>query len=185
MSTKLLNSLDPWRAVRNELSLVGQVALTELTRLNTVMLAGTDDVTSQVQYQLHFVRNREGHKLVTGRVQACLRLPCQRCLGVVEMAIDVPVNLGLVTTEALAEALPTDLEPVIVIDDQISPLALIEDELLLAIPPIPRHEEGGCQAPAPALMNNKNQGATIALNDVEKPLHPFAVLRELKRDQDD
>ncbi|MBK1694403.1 hypothetical protein CKO09_06575 [Chromatium weissei] len=184
MSTKLLNSLDPWRAVRNELSLVGRVALTELTRLTAVVLAGTDDDTSQVQYQLHFARSHEGHKIVTGRVQARLRLPCQRCLGVVEMAIDVPLNLGLVTTEALAETLSIDLEPVIVIDDQISPLALIEDELLLAIPTIPRHDEGGCQAPAPASTNNKNQDANIAFDDVEKAPHPFAVLRGLKRDQE-
>ncbi|PQJ95101.1 YceD family protein [Chromatium okenii] len=118
MSTKLLNSLDPWRAVRNELSLVGQVALIELTRLNAIVLAGTDNAISQVDYQLRFTRSREGDKLVTGRVQARLRLPCQRCLGVVEIAIDVPLSLGLVTTEALAEALPSDLEPLIVIDDQ-------------------------------------------------------------------
>jgi len=184
MSTKLLYSLDPWRAVRNELSLVGQVALIELTRLNAIALAGTDDATSQVHYQLSFTRSREGDKLVTGRVQARLRLPCQRCLGVVEIAIDVPLSLGLVTTEALAEALPSDLEPLIVIDDQVSPLALIEDELLLAIPTIPRHDEGDCQAPAPALVNNQNQGANIASACTEKAPHPFAILRGLKRDQD-
>lgn len=184
MSTKLLDSLDPWRAVRNELSLVGQVTLVELTRLNTVVLASADDATSQVQYQLQFERNREGHKLVTGRVQAQLRLPCQRCLGVVDMAVDVPLRLGLVTTEALAEALPSDIEPLIVMDDQISPLALIEDELLLAIPPIPRHDEGGCQAPAPAVMEKKHKHATIVSESVEKAPHPFAVLRGLKRDQD-
>jgi uncharacterized protein len=179
MLTGLPDSLDPWRAARSGLLLTGAVALSAFARLKDVMANAAED-TALVHYQLHFERDIQGRFLINGSIQTQLPLPCQRCLGVVDFAIDVPISLALVKTEAAAENLPITLEPLLVYDDRVIPLLVIEDELLLALPAIARHEKGDCQPPITAAIHSLTPTAALAAADTQKKPNPFAILRTIK-----
>jgi methionyl-tRNA formyltransferase len=73
-----------------------------------------------------------------------------------------------------AEALPDAYDPLLLETPLIRPRDLIEDELILAVPAVPRHAEGSCAPPA------FEAGGEDAL--VERP-NPFAALAALKRGQ--
>lgn len=187
MSIALSDHLDPWRAVRQGLAFAGKVALSQLPRLAAVVLVREDAPQVLVDYQLRFERDPNGRALVIGHVRSCLRLPCQRCLGAVEIAVDAPLRLALVKTDQVAEELPDDLDPCVVTGDALDLAALIEDELLLAIPAVPRHGEGLCQPPEPARAHasfrSPERGASASASGLdpaaEKP-HPFAVLAGIR-----
>ena len=61
-----------------------------------------------------------------------------------------------------------------------NPLDLIEDELILAIPPAPRHPEAEC---AVKLADYQREPETEAPKAAK--VNPFAVLAELKRDNNE
>ncbi|HEU5295865.1 MAG TPA: DUF177 domain-containing protein [Burkholderiaceae bacterium] len=93
---------------------------------------------------------------------------CQRCLRPFSQALAVQRALRFVDTESQAEALDADSE------DDVLALApapdlhtLIEDELLLAWPIVPRHEQ--CAPPA----HRAGEGDA-------SPASPFAALQSLK-----
>ena len=75
---------------------------------------------------------------------------------------------------AEADLLPESYEPLLVNEPTVSLLEMIEDELLLSLPLVIRHEESECQ-----LKQEYSNGAT---DDHEGPAeHPFAVLEQLKK----
>jgi uncharacterized protein len=65
-----------------------------------------------------------------------------------------------------AGELPDDVEPMLSENGEVSPLAIVEDELMLALPDVAMHET--CSPPADAAP--KATG----------PSNPFAVLKTLK-----
>lgn len=105
-------------------------------------------------------------------------LSCQRCLQPFEQPLAVDARLRFVRGEAEAEALDAELEDdVLALPRWLDLRELAEDELLLALPLVPRHER--CPQPLP-------QGADDAVpaqaGDAvvgERP-HPFAALQALK-----
>ena len=101
-------------------------------------------------------------------------LTCQRCLGPLDVALDIERRFGFVAGEDQAAALDAES------DDDVLALArtldlreLGEDELLLALPLVPMH--GGC-SPPPVLGDDAAGDTPEAA-----PEHPFAALAALKR----
>ncbi|MEO7242838.1 MAG: DUF177 domain-containing protein [Variovorax sp.] len=107
------------------------------------------------------------------RLQArvTMSVVCQRCLAPMACPVDVDRWFRFVVDEATAEAEDEDAqEDVLVLSRQFDLPSLVEDELLLALPPVPRHAH--CPAP-PALSAHD-----AAFKDAAKP-HPFAGLAAL------
>lgn len=99
-------------------------------------------------------------------------LTCQRCLRPLAIALQVDSWIRFVQGEAEAEALDAESEEdVLALARALDLQTLIEDELLLALPLVPRHE--ACPQPlqAPAAVAEPADGAP---GD-----SPFAVLRGL------
>lgn len=108
------------------------------------------------------------------RVQASLPLTCQRCLGPVDVQIEVDRPFRFVATEEAAAAEDEDAEEdVLVISRDFDLLELIEDELLMALPLVPRHEA------CPTEVRLAAQDADFVASMEDKP-HPFASLAGLK-----
>ena len=102
-------------------------------------------------------------------------LACQRCMGGVETALQVDQWYRFVATEdiAMAEDDASD-EDLLVMVPQFDLLALLEDELLMALPLVPMHDE--CPV-APAF----SAGAIdLPVTAADKP-NPFAALAKLKK----
>jgi uncharacterized protein len=103
------------------------------------------------------------------RLATRLHLECQRCLQPVETPLEIERSLRFVPGEEEAAALDADSEDdVLALPRWLDLRELAEDELLLALPIVPRHEE--CPAPLPG----------AAGEDEVVRENPFAALQALK-----
>lgn len=186
MSGALPDLVDPWRAVRARAVFSGTLAASRLQRLVEAVegLGGT--VVPDISYDMRFERRPDGLCVVLGRVSARVILTCQRCLSDVDIGVDAPIAVALVRTDEAARDLPPDLDPLVVTDDVLCPLDLVEDEVLLGIPPVPRHELGACPEGSHAGAGVQLFGSAteehVAEASMSEQSNPFAVLAALKRD---
>lgn len=107
-----------------------------------------------------------------------LPMVCQRCMT--ELAVDLHVEreFRFVADEETAMAMDDEAEEdLLVLDHQFNLIELVEDELLMALPAVPRH----VVCPVPVQLHAVDADFDAALDD--KP-HPFAVLHKLKIDKD-
>jgi len=89
------------------------------------------------------------------RADAVLPLVCQRCLGVTQVAVAVDRHFVFLPDEATAAALDGQEEDeLLALSRRLDLHALIEDEMLLALPMVPAH--GNC--PAPVKMSAQDSG---------------------------
>jgi uncharacterized protein len=103
------------------------------------------------------------------RLATRLRLECQRCLQPVETPLELERALRFVPGEDEAAALDADSEEdVLALPRWLDLRELAEDELLLALPVVPRHEQ--CPVPLP----------NAAGEDEVARENPFAALQALK-----
>lgn len=101
-----------------------------------------------------------------------LYLECQRCLQPVETALDVDRWFRFVAGEDAAAQVDADSEDdVLALTRTLDVAELIEDELLLALPLVPRHS----QCPSPLLPPVERDDTPA-----DRP-NPFAGLAALKR----
>lgn len=103
-------------------------------------------------------------------------LTCQRCLQPLPVTLALAPALRFVASEARAEAEDADSEEdVLALPRSLNLLELAEDELLLALPLVPRH--ASCPQPLPVSAD------ALAQPDEAEPAapHPFAALAQLKR----
>ncbi|WP_253481790.1 YceD family protein [Natronocella acetinitrilica] len=157
--------LDQRREVLGVLPVAGMARLCELL---------TDDRGS-VDVALKLGRDIGRRPVISGELHLNVWLLCQRCLQAFEWRATLPVSIGIVASEAEAEALPESLDPLIVDDGELRLHALIEDEVILGLPIVARHpDEVGClKAP-----RSKSQP------QAESKPNPFAALESLKRRDD-
>lgn len=103
-----------------------------------------------------------------------LQLQCQRCLTPVLETIVAERDFIFVADEATAEAMDEDSEAdVLVMSRDFDALALVEDELILSLPLVPRH--AACPESLPDSVADEGFDAAS-----ERP-HPFAKLAALKK----
>lgn len=106
--------------------------------------------------------------------RARLVLECQRCLGALDTPLEVRRAFRFVPGEDQAAALDAESEDdVLALTRSLDLQALVEDELLLALPLVPRHD--ACPDPLPM------SAGEAAAQDAERPSSPFEALRSLKR----
>lgn len=187
MSQPLPDLLDPWKAVHSGAVFDGETPLETMTRLQVLLdpaaaVAGDEAEAGTLRragYHLEFSRDGEGRAVVTGSVTGVLPLRCQRCFEGFGMAVDATVCLALVSGLDEANLLPDAYDPLLVEDRLLRGRDLIEDELILAVPPVPRHPHGGCEMPAGGESGDSGDGAA----DRDDRPNPFAALASLKKDE--
>jgi uncharacterized protein len=108
------------------------------------------------------------------QVRAAVPVQCQRCLQAMVQDVKFQRSFRFVRDEAEADAQDDEAqEDLLVASKQFDLLALIEDELIMALPFAPAH----AQCPAPVQLQASSEDFESALRD--KP-NAFAVLGELK-----
>lgn len=158
---------DPRKFAQQGISLEGVIPIAALPRL-VESLAGTD---GQVSVRLDFGISEEGKKIVTGKATAALAIICQRCLSPVTQPVECDISLAIVWPEDDVKALPKHLDPWIVEESGADFFEMIEEELLLNLPPVAYHEE---QCIDPQLFQS---GEPVV---VKQEKNPFKVLEQLK-----
>ncbi|MEK6747659.1 MAG: YceD family protein [Pseudomonadota bacterium] len=166
MQERLPTNFDPFRLADAGRELRGQLGLEGMDRL----APGLADRAAVVAVELKFGVDSEKFRYISGRVWTTLTLLCQRCMQPVAVPVDKTVSLGIVPSADAAESLQPGYDPLIVDTPLVALATIIEDELLLAVPMVPMHPPGSCEA-------------VVLL--VEKPVpvkkeSPFAVLARLK-----
>lgn len=125
-----------------------------------------------VKVDLRIHRDVQGLIVLEGKLATSIALTCQRCLEAVATDIDIGVKLWLLRDESKAELLPDDADFLVLDEEgQIALGEALEDELILALPLVPLHDE--CEA---------HPVADVESDVVETPRreNPFQVLASLK-----
>lgn len=108
---------------------------------------------------------------------ATISMECQRCLDPVETPLAFERRFLFVDDEAAAARLDADQDDdVLVLSRSFDLLELVEDELLLALPLVPRHEA----CPKPPVLSFEADEADEEPEVEERP-NPFAALAALKK----
>lgn len=142
----------------------GALAGRDLPRLRSAVSDFAGDVGVSLSFQ------GEGRECtVRGAVSASLLLCCQRCLGPMQWQAQIDVATRFVSAGALDN--DSELESVHLDEDGSTSLReLIEDEVLLAMPQYPLHDEQDC----PVRVQD------VAPSEAEQRPNPFAVLADWK-----
>lgn len=108
------------------------------------------------------------------KVRASFPMECQRCMTPVDVPLEVDREFRFVADEATAEALDDEVEEdLLALSREFDLHELIEDELLMALPVVPRHDE--CPTPVSMASSDEDFEAATA----ERP-NPFAALAGLR-----
>ena len=137
--------------------------LREFPRLRDVLASDAGEVA----YEISGVRDGRGRPSLRLKVKGTLMLRCQRCLEAMAFDVDTDETLVLAATLAEIHAEPADSRAPdrVVAGKEMALRELIEDELILAVPYAPRHED--CEPAGAADRGEK--------------VSPFAGLRGMMR----
>ena len=141
--------------------IAGSVPVAKLERLADALF----DRSGSLECELRGGRDGEGKPFLDLRVVGSVNLLCQRCLSSLSYPLDIESRLLLVApgAEWPDDELEDDGPDAIEASVAQAVLPLVEDEVLLALPIAPRHED--CQPPIAAEEHRPS---------------PFAVLAKLK-----
>jgi len=167
------DTVDTTRLARAGEALSGRLAIARLSRLAS-LLATPEGCLDWNARAWREARPEGGHdEFLELQFSATLHPACVRCLEPVAVEVGDRRRYRLVANEAQAERLdPGDDEfDVIAGGARFDLAALIEDEAILALPPMPRHDR--CEA---AIAHQEP-----APPDVDAPAKPFGSLQRLRR----
>lgn len=140
-SNNLPREIDPIKLADQGCELEGGIALADLKRLDD-LLANRD---GQVYFQLQFGSDAEGMRVITGQIKAKLVLICQRCNQPMDYPVDLKLNLSPIVSDKQAAQLPNDYEPLVTNGEPVSLISILEEEILLNLPMIPKHSREDCR----------------------------------------
>ncbi|MDR2164367.1 MAG: YceD family protein [Zoogloeaceae bacterium] len=149
MSPALL--IDAYRFSHEHRRLEGVLPILELTRLADFL----SEAEGEISWRLSGLSGERGQPRLRLAVTGVLSLRCQRCLDTVVETLAIDALLELVSGDAALarEELENDcLDFLPMTGRMLDVKALVEDEILLALPVAPRHEE--CALPLEAYAAN-------------------------------
>jgi len=162
----LPEEIEPFRAAEVGRSFRGDVPIAKMPRLAAELYSKS----GLLQVEIEFLVDNRLVRSAWGAISGNIHARCQRCLGDIELPIDIGFRLGIVFSENDFDRLPEDYEPLLVTGDMMKTLDIIEDEVILALPGVLVHEV--CST------GHKNHVLDEILDEPRK--NPFAVLEELK-----
>ncbi len=161
---------------RKGVSVSGQAALAAMPRLAAALAAPADGAAAwSAQGELRPVTGGTPETWLHLEATARVPLQCQRCLQLLSEAVAVDRRFRFVAGEDEAARLDEESEDdVLVLQPRLNLLELLEDELILALPLVPRHEV--CPQPLPMPADVSVEGPA----DDEPAPNPFAALAALR-----
>lgn len=175
--------------------LAGTLPVTELARVTAGLAQDVDHaslpaITWSAQGRLVPQRVGGPQMWLDLHAQGELALECQRCLQAVTVPVAVQGSIRFVKDETAAAALDADSDDdVLALDRHFDLIELVEDELIMAQPIVPRHAQ--CPTDVTALMRD-DPDVPVPTSTDEGVLqdeagtasgrpNPFAVLANLKK----
>jgi len=128
------------QAASRHQAFTGRLPFAKLPRLAATLA----DPAGELHVELQATRDEEGQDWLHGEIRGRLALTCQRGLHPFDWDCDVALSLALVGSETAEAKLLKDTEPYLVEDDELPLRDLVEDEVLLALPMMPRCDDPDC-----------------------------------------
>ena len=117
-------------------SLQGFIPLSRFVRFRN-LLASEE---GQIDLRLHFEEVGSGLARVVGAASASVELFCQNCLHVMTLQVAIDVNTRLVKSDSELHSLAENIDGMVVDTPRLSLTELLEDDLILVLPMVPRHD---------------------------------------------
>ena len=189
-----LRALDLYDFAENRRQAAGAVRVSQLPRMLAEMAADAPEDETVFTWQGEGSTQPELQDDGTEAPQPYLRLAvhgsvwlmCQRCLSPYSQHLDVDATYRIVATEEEADEFPLDDDEVEVIvgSRQFDLVDLIEEELLLSLPLVPKHSvcpevHESLLAGGAADEAGEGEAGQGGEEEAGKP-NPFAVLEKLK-----
>jgi len=152
------------------------------------LAAQTENPKGEITFELNFGVDEFSNRFVNGRLETKLLLVCQRCMDKFEYPISVDLALAFVSSAYDEEKIKGMYESYFFEgDSQIDLHALIEDEIMLALPLIAKHEDSECSIPTefrsesePKNAPDKQSNVAGQTEDQMAKANPFDILKQLK-----
>jgi len=132
--------------------LEGEIPLKQLVRLSDLLYSNSGSVRAS----LRFRQRLDGWLILGLKYEATLQLTCQRCLEPLACVVGADVELGLLENDAVQSFSPEGVEPFILEGDRFNPAQLIEDELIVSLPLVPRHERTADCGPLARVLDSES-----------------------------
>jgi uncharacterized protein len=120
----------------------------------------------------------EPQQILELAIKGRIHLVCQSCLQDCGLDLAQESRFVMVATEEEADAFPIedDQQEPLVASQHFDLLGLIEDEILLSMPLIPKHPEGNCKPHASSFGED-----SATADSPERPQNPFNILKNMKK----
>lgn len=173
-NVKLPKQVDPHKSALKRSDYQGLIVRKDMLRLSDAVVEVLDDVTVKLRFEI----DAQGLTFFHGSLQTKVVLECQRSNEPFELSICHQFCYTPVREGEDIDEIPEAYEPVELDEHgEINILELFEDELILSLPIVPKRE----------LPDSEVTEATMTFGDIEPEVerpNPFAVLKELKRNQE-
>ena len=159
MSLEYPDFIDPQKAAEGHRTFSGTIALNRMDRLKTFLVKDE----GLVSFSAQFDRDPLVGVRIQVEVDAALWLMCQRSLEPYQEVIQRSSQLGVIDDISKEGLLPEGYEGILAEHGKVSFLAMIEDELLLALPQVPRNpdlRELGAESDGYTLVDDSSAQAT-------------------------
>lgn len=162
--------VEPRRLANQGVVLEGDIAPDQCERLSEAVL----EIEAPVKALLSFAVNERGHRAVSGSAFATVSVECHRCLEPMQVSLKAELDVEIVWSDEAARKVPRDCDPWVVEEDSADIIALVEEELLLALPIVTYHPEEECAIATGYSVGDKQEP--------EQPSrkNPFEILEQLK-----
>ena len=174
MKTQCLpHQIDPERLARHRRLLAGAIPFRLMPRLCDMLESAEGEALVSFQFDY----DEDGSIIIRLSIHAEVTLVCQRTLKPYLQPLDVQLDLAPIKHENQAQFLPANLEPLILHEPTIAPAQIVEDELILNLPLVPKDPKNDCS-------NQKNQAYYAPHDEISvetETYQPFAVLASLKK----
>ena len=155
--------IDSLSFAREGRSLQGELPISGLERLHDALA----EIAGSIVFRLNGRIGRQDKPQLLLEVSGRVPVICQRCLGRLDYPLSIDSVLELIADEAdlSQDELEDDTRDFLVAQKELDVVALVEDEIILALPSAPRHDD--C-----ALPDSNTRGTKVS---------PFAALAALKK----
>lgn len=164
-------SVDPVRNAGKRLTYDGVIPSESLTRLNELLVRPCPDPAVSLEFGI----DEQNIRYFRGHVKVDVELSCQRCGEPMTVQLAAEFQYAPVQPERSADELPEHYEAAVLNElGEIIIHGLVEDELLVVMPQVAKHQPEDCAIDINAMSWGK-------LPQGEEKQNPFEVLKKLKK----
>ena len=148
------------------------IPLAELPRVSHELTSKDGEAKGHVRFS-----RQQGQAVADLEVSAQPEVVCQRCMQPMRWPVTVKSRVALVSDYDSADRVPREMEVFLVEADSVSVRDLVDEEVMLALPNVPRHaEDSECARLKVQLPGQPDEPEDVPDLQVQKP---FAQLGEL------